>query len=116
MNQEFLDEESSAAGVNAAGQPVASAEDASSTTIEREQQQMALEVGNSPKLAKRGAVKELEKQPNGSFLASEATLQETLSPKPARSTRTSKVSTAKKSPFLKNIFVSQCSAARSIGM
>jgi len=90
LNQEFLDEESSATGANAAGQPVASVKDANSTTIEREQQQMALEVGNSPKLAKRGAVKELEKQPNGSFLASEATLQETLSPKPARSTRTSK--------------------------
>ena len=102
MNQEFLDEESTATGGGAdkAGQPVASAKDASSTTIEtREQQQMALEVGNSPKLAKRGAVKELEKQPNGSFLASEATLQETLSPKPARSTRTSKVNTAEKSPF-----------------
>ena len=110
-----MDEESTASGggADAAGQPLVSAEDAGSTANEREQHQMSLEVGNSPKLAKRGAaVKELEKQPNGSFLASEATLQETLSPKPARSTRTSKVSKAeKKSPFEEYFCKSvQCSA------
>lgn len=87
MNQEFLDEES-AAGAEAVPSPPPAKTEAESFAEKQQQQQMALEVGKSPKLAKRGAVKELEKQPNGSFVASGATLLETLSPKPTRSTRT----------------------------
>ena len=87
INQEFLESElGGASGPKTDCPPPVS----TSEGLDRQQQlcDIADEVAKSPKLAKRGAVKELEKQPNGSFVASGSTLSETLSPKPARSSRT----------------------------